>query len=61
MLARVNKEIVGVLRQPEVSERLFVTGNEVVANTPVEFAMLVKSEMAKWGKLIREAKLKDDR
>ena len=60
LLARVSKEIVGVLRQTEVTERLFATGNEVIANSPAEFALTVKTEMAKWSKLIREAKLKDD-
>jgi tripartite-type tricarboxylate transporter receptor subunit TctC len=60
VLQRLSKEIVGVLRQPETSERLLATGNEVIANGPAEFSAIVKSEMAKWGKLIREARLKHE-
>ena len=44
----------------ETSERLLATGNEVIANGPAEFSAIVKSEMAKWGKLIREARLKHE-
>jgi tripartite-type tricarboxylate transporter receptor subunit TctC len=31
---------------------------EVVANTPTEFAAVIKSELAQWAKLIKEAGIK---
>jgi tripartite-type tricarboxylate transporter receptor subunit TctC len=51
----LNREAVRVLRQPEVRERLFNAGNEVVANTPREFAAYMKADMQKMGKVIRDA------
>ena len=43
---------------PEVSKRLDDLGFEIVANTPDEFAARIKTEMAKWAKVIHDAKLK---
>ncbi|MBI4189584.1 MAG: tripartite tricarboxylate transporter substrate binding protein [Betaproteobacteria bacterium] len=57
---RLNQEIVQVLRRPEVKERYFNTGVETVGTSPEEFESFVKSEMAKWGKLIKAAKIRGD-
>ena len=35
-------------------------GFQVVANTPEEFAARIKVEMAKWGKVIEDAKIKPE-
>ena len=43
---------------PDVQKRLDELGFEVVANTPDEFAARIKAEMEKWGKVIRDAKIK---
>ena len=51
----LNRESVRVLRTPEVKERLFNAGNEVVANTPREFSAYMKADMQKMGKVIKEA------
>ena len=51
----LNQEIVRVLNSPEVRERFFKAGVEVVASSPDEFAALMKAETNRWGKLIREA------
>jgi tripartite-type tricarboxylate transporter receptor subunit TctC len=51
-------EIVKLVGQADVQKRLADLGFEVVANTPDEFAVRIKSEMEKWGKVIREAKIK---
>jgi tripartite-type tricarboxylate transporter receptor subunit TctC len=40
-----------------VRARLAADGTEVVANTPAEFATLLRTEYARWGKLIRDAGL----
>ncbi len=61
--ARVNQlsqEIVQVLNQPEVKARLLGFGLEATGSTPQEFAALLKSEITKWGKLIKEAGIKGD-
>jgi tripartite-type tricarboxylate transporter receptor subunit TctC len=60
MVQLLHREIVRVLRQQEVTDRLFAAGVEVVGSTPLEFAAKVKSEMDKWGKLIKDARLRED-
>jgi tripartite-type tricarboxylate transporter receptor subunit TctC len=54
----LHREIVKLVAEPEVQKRLDDLGFEVVANTPEAFATRIKSEMEKWGKVIRDAKIK---
>ena len=61
--ARVNllsQEIVRALNQSEVKERLLNVGLEAHGRAPREFTALIKSELAKWGKLIKDAGIKGD-
>jgi tripartite-type tricarboxylate transporter receptor subunit TctC len=58
IVSLLHSEIVKLVGQPDVQKRLADLGFEVVANTPEEFAVRIKSEMEKWGKVIREAKIK---
>lgn len=60
VVSRLNQEIVQVLYREEVKERFFNAGIEVVASTPEQLAASVKSGMAKWGKLIRDAGIRGD-
>ena len=60
LVHRLNQEIVGALRKPEVIERLFNTGTESVASSPEQLAATIKSEMAKWGKVIRDAGIREE-
>jgi tripartite-type tricarboxylate transporter receptor subunit TctC len=52
---RMNAEIGKILRQPEISAKLAADGAEVVGGTPAQFGAFIKSETAKYAKLIREA------
>jgi len=58
IIALLHREIVKVVAMPDVQQRLGDLGFEVVANTPDEFAARIKTEMEKWGKVIRDAKIK---
>ena len=58
IISLLHREIVKLVAQPGVQKRLADLGFEVVANTPDEFAVRIKSEMEKWGKVIRDAKIK---
>ena len=60
LIERLNREIVKVLHQPDVKERLFNGGSEVVASTPEAFGAAIKTEMATLGKLIKDAGIRDD-
>ena len=52
---RLNQEIVRVLNSPDVKERFFKTGMEVVGSSPVEFAAAIRSDMARMGKVLKAA------
>jgi hypothetical protein len=60
IIERLNREMIAALRKPDVTERLFGSGVEVTTGTPAELAATMKSEMAKWGKLIKEAGIREE-
>jgi tripartite-type tricarboxylate transporter receptor subunit TctC len=49
-----------VLAMPEVREKLAGLGLEVVGSTPEQFDAFVRSEIAKWAKVIRDNNIKAD-
>jgi tripartite-type tricarboxylate transporter receptor subunit TctC len=59
-VAKLNAETVRVLNLPEVRERFRTLGVEVIASSPEQFAQHLKSEIAKWGRVVREAKIRVD-
>ena len=59
IVTRLNQEIAKVLAMPENRERLVAAGVESAATTPVQLGRIMKSEMVKWGKVIREAGIRD--
>jgi tripartite-type tricarboxylate transporter receptor subunit TctC len=60
VVARWHKEIVRIVALPEVNAQLRKLGFDPVANSPVEFAARIKSEGAKWDKVIKDAKIRID-
>src|SRR3954467_4337172 len=52
------REIAKAVAQPDVKERLAVLGFNPVANTPDQFGARIKLEIEKWGKVVRDAKLR---
>ena len=58
VIGTLNQEVVQFLRKAEVKERFFSTGMESVGTTPAEFESIVKSDIAKWGKLIKTARIR---
>ena len=57
IIDKLSKSTLAVLGTPEVKERYNAQGMDVVPNSPAEFSSLIKSEMTKWGKVVRAAKL----
>ncbi|MBM3344633.1 MAG: tripartite tricarboxylate transporter substrate binding protein [Betaproteobacteria bacterium] len=55
VIDRLHGEIVKVLRDPTVRERLAVDGSEPIGSTPEEFAKFIDAEHVKWGKVVRDA------
>jgi tripartite-type tricarboxylate transporter receptor subunit TctC len=60
IVQRLNAEIVKILTSPEVRERFGKSGVEVVAGTPEHFSAFLKSEVARWAKVVQEAGIKAD-
>ncbi len=60
IVKRLNAEIVKILHMPEVNERLAGLGAEIVADSPEEFAALVKAEVVKWSDVVRKSGAKVD-
>ncbi len=55
---RLHAEISKVLKLPDVNARLNELGSEPVESSPKQFGAFMKSETAKWAKLIREANIR---
>ena len=58
VVTKLNGEIVSILKQPEIHDRLSREGADPVGNTPQQFGAFIKSEIEKWGKVIRAAGIK---
>ena len=58
IINRLNQEIVRFLNRADVRERFLGFGEEVVASSPEQFAATIKSDVAKWSKLIKDAGIK---
>jgi tripartite-type tricarboxylate transporter receptor subunit TctC len=54
------REIAKIVHEADVKEKFATLGFEPVANTPDEFAAQIKLEIAKWGKVIKDANIKVD-
>jgi len=59
-IARLNAELVKVLASPDLRERFTADGSEATSSTPEQFAAFIRDEVQKWGKVVREAKVKVD-
>ena len=55
IVLRLNQEIGGILTTPEVAERFRVQGIDLVTSTPEAFAALIKAEIPKWRKVVKES------
>lgn len=54
----VYREVLKVVALPDVKERFATLGFEVIANSPDQFSAQIKTEIDKWAKVIRDAKIK---
>jgi len=60
IVMRLNGEIHKVLGAPEVREKLDTQGFQVRLSTPQQFADLIRSESAKWAKIVKDANIRID-
>jgi tripartite-type tricarboxylate transporter receptor subunit TctC len=60
VIAQLNKALVKVMAEPEIRQRLAVSGMDATSDSPQQFARLLATERAKWGDLIRKAGIQGD-
>jgi tripartite-type tricarboxylate transporter receptor subunit TctC len=60
IIARLNREIVRVVKLPEVKDKFHEAQIEVVGDTPEALAALIKAEIATTAKIIKEAGIRAD-
>jgi tripartite-type tricarboxylate transporter receptor subunit TctC len=55
IINKLNTEINATLKLPEVRTKLEAAGIDIQGGTPQEYAALIKSDLAKWSKVIKQA------
>jgi tripartite-type tricarboxylate transporter receptor subunit TctC len=55
---KLNVELVKILKDPKILERLVNDGPIAIGGTPEEFTAFIKSEQAKWSKVIKAADIR---
>jgi tripartite-type tricarboxylate transporter receptor subunit TctC len=58
IVSRLNTEIVALVALPNVREQLVKMGFEIVANTPEQYALFLREENVKWGKVVKDLGLR---
>jgi len=57
IIAKLNAEINAALKLPDVRAKLEAAGIDIQGGTPEAYAALIKSDLAKWGKVVKEANI----
>ena len=55
IIERLHVETVKVLRTPDIVEQFTVQGVDPIGNTPEEFAVIIRTDVAKWAKVLKNA------
>ncbi|MGH8618028.1 MAG: tripartite tricarboxylate transporter substrate binding protein [Burkholderiales bacterium] len=58
LVDKLNREIVRILKSPEIQSKLAADGSEAVGNTPEQFGAHIKAEIAKWARVVKDAGIK---
>ncbi|HVJ24538.1 MAG TPA: tripartite tricarboxylate transporter substrate binding protein [Burkholderiales bacterium] len=60
IINKTRDEVVRILQTAELRERIDALGGEPVGNTPQEFAAIIRSDIAKWRRVVDQAGIKAD-
>lgn len=55
VIKKINSELVRITKTPEIKEKLLAQGLQPVANTPEQFAAILKEDSQRWTKLVKDA------
>lgn len=56
MIERLHRELLNIIRSPDMNPMLAGEGASAVGNTPAEFAAVIRANLAKWAKIIQARK-----
>lgn len=60
IVERLHKDIAAAMQSSDVKQRLTKVGIDAAANTPAEFSDYIRAEVARWAKVIKDAKIQFD-
>jgi len=60
IIAKLHKQAVEIVQQPDVVEKLGKIGLDVTADPPDVFASIIRTDTAKWAKVIKDAGIKGE-
>jgi tripartite-type tricarboxylate transporter receptor subunit TctC len=55
LVSRLNQELVKILNEPSIRERIVADGSEPVGSSPEEFRRFMQADLAKWAKVVKES------
>ena len=58
IVLQLNRELVRIVNLPDIRSRLLDLGADIVADSPDQFGALMKAELTKWSKLLKETGIK---
>ena len=59
IIRQINVEVAKVMTRADIKEKLVAAGTDAMSTSPEEFAAIIRTDMAKWGKVIREAGIRE--
>jgi tripartite-type tricarboxylate transporter receptor subunit TctC len=59
VIAKLNAAVNAVLKDPETARKLIEAGADPAAGTPEQLAEFLKSELERWGKVVKEKNIKE--
>jgi tripartite-type tricarboxylate transporter receptor subunit TctC len=60
VISRVHDDVVKILAEPQVRDKLLAQGADIVGNTPEQFTEWIRVEIKKWAEVIRVSGAKVD-
>ncbi|MFO1196040.1 MAG: tripartite tricarboxylate transporter substrate binding protein [Burkholderiaceae bacterium] len=60
VVRQINADLAEALRNPEIADKVAKAGGDPFLTTPEEFAALLKADIAKWAKVVRDSGAKLD-
>ncbi len=58
IVVKVAADTVGALKQPDMRDKLTGMAAEAVGNSPAEFGAVLRADTEKWGRIVKEAKIR---